>query len=120
VAKQSEKIDDIRRKKEEAHESEKEEESSAPSQTGDGENDTIGDKREDDDEEESFDEDEVDEQRFVDHTYYRIKIGEGFAQRKPSDLAPSKPHISTSTIRLQEASRIQNLLRNVKNIRLRS
>ena len=28
---------------------------------------------------------------FVDHTFYRHKIGEGFIQRKPSKLAPAKP-----------------------------
>ena len=34
---------------------------------------------------------EVGEQRFVDHTCYRHMIGEGFAQRQPSELTPSKP-----------------------------
>jgi hypothetical protein len=28
---------------------------------------------------------------FVDHTFYRHKIGEGFVQRQPSELAPAKP-----------------------------
>jgi hypothetical protein len=27
----------------------------------------------------------------VDHTFYRHKIGEGFIQRQPSELAPAKP-----------------------------
>ena len=28
---------------------------------------------------------------YVDHTFYRHKIGEGFIQRQPSELAPAKP-----------------------------
>ncbi len=27
----------------------------------------------------------------MDHTFYRHKVGEGFIQRQPSELAPSKP-----------------------------
>ena len=37
------------------------------------------------------DDEEVGEQRLADHTYYRHRIGEGFAQRQPSDLVSSKP-----------------------------
>jgi hypothetical protein len=68
-------------------------ERSAPSHTDEGGNVTDGDKREEEDEEQSSDDDdkEVGEQRFVDHTYYRYKIGEGFAQRQPSNLASLKP-----------------------------
>ena len=44
---------------------------------------------------------EVGEQRFVDHIYYRHTIGEGIAQRQPSELTPSKPAYSTSTTKSQ-------------------
>jgi hypothetical protein len=39
------------------------------------------------------DDDDEDElaTRFVDHTFYRHKIGEGFVQRQPSELAAAKP-----------------------------
>jgi len=67
------------------------EEDSVPHQSDDGETGTAGAQRDDDDESESSDEEGVGEQRFVDHTYYRHKIGEGFAQRQPSVLAPSMP-----------------------------
>jgi hypothetical protein len=90
----SEKVDDLSRKQnyEELQPEDNGENNSAPSQADDGEKVTASDEREDeDDEEESSEEDEVGEQRFVDHTFYRHKIGEGFAQRQPSDLAPSKP-----------------------------
>ena len=88
----SEKVDDIKRKNTEPSESEEGEEN-APPQSDDGENVTAGDKREKEEEQQSSEDDdeEVGEQRFVDHTYYRHKIGEGFAQRQPSELAPSKP-----------------------------
>ncbi len=88
----SEKVDDLSRKKNEESPEDNGENNIAPSHSDDGGKVTSGDKRDDeDDEEESSEEDEVGEQRFVDHTYYRHKIGEGFAQRQPSDLAPSKP-----------------------------
>ena len=82
VATLSEKVDDLNRKNTEPSESEEGEEN-APPQSDDGEKATAGDKRDEDEnnEGEPSDEDEDDEQRFVDHTYYRHKIGEGFAQR---------------------------------------
>jgi hypothetical protein len=94
VATLTEKVDDLSRRQEydELRPEDNGENNSAPSHADDGEKVTEGDEREDeDDEEESSEEDEVGEQRFVDHTFYRHKIGEGFAQRQPSDLAPSKP-----------------------------
>ena len=90
----SDKVDDLSRKQnyEELQPEDNGENNIAPSHADDGGRVTAGDEREDeDDEEESSEEDEVGEQRFVDHTFYRHKIGEGFAQRRPSDLAPSKP-----------------------------
>ena len=48
-------------------------------------------RSENDEDEDESDSEEGGEQRFVGHTYYRHKIVEGFAQRQPSDLAPSKP-----------------------------
>ena len=86
----SEKVDDLNRKNTEPSEN-KEGEESAPPQSDDGENFTSGDKRESTNEEDSTYGDEVGDHRFVDHTFYRHKIGEGFSQRHPSDLAPSKP-----------------------------
>ena len=95
VARLAEKVDDLNKKNnEEPPEENGEDNNSAPPQSDDGEKATAGDKRGDEDENnegEPSDDDEVGEQRFVDHTYYRHKIGEGFAQRQPSDLAPSKP-----------------------------
>jgi hypothetical protein len=38
-----------------------------------------------------YDDDDERATLFVDHTFYRHKIGEGFIQRQPSELAPSKP-----------------------------
>jgi hypothetical protein len=52
---------------------------------------TIGGNNQNDEEGAASENEEVDEQRFVDHTYYRHRIGEGFAQRQSSELAPSKP-----------------------------
>ncbi len=89
----AEKFDDLGRKSIADDEENQGAESNAPSHTDEGENVTYGDKREEEDEEQPSDDDDegVGEQRFVDHTYYRHKIGEGFAQRQPSNLAPSKP-----------------------------
>ncbi len=77
------KIDDLGRKIIADNEDNQGAESSAPSHTDEGENGTDGDKHEEENEEQSSDDDEevVGEQRFVDHTYYRHKIGERFAQR---------------------------------------
>ncbi len=86
----SEKVDDLNMKNTEPSKNEDGEERAAP-QSDDGENATTGDKRESTTEEDSSDGDEVGEQRFVEHTLYRHRIGEGFSQRQPSDLAPSKP-----------------------------
>ncbi len=74
----SEKVDDIRKKSIADDEGNQGAESSAPSHTDEGENVTDGDTREEEEEEQSSDDDddEVGEQRFVDHTYYRHKIGE--------------------------------------------
>ncbi len=91
----SEKFDNLGRKSiEEYDEDNQGEDINAPSHTDDGENATDdGGKREENDEEETSDDDdkEVGEYSFVDHIYYRHKIGEGFAQRQPLDLASSKP-----------------------------
>ncbi len=84
------KVYDLNRKNAEPSENEEEEES-APPQSDDGENVTAGDKREISNEEDSSYGDEVGKQRFVDHTFYRHRIGKGFSQRQPSYLAPSKP-----------------------------
>ena len=86
----SEKVDDLDRKNTEPSENDEGEES-APPQSDDGENVTTSDKRESTNEEDSTYGEEFGDQRFVDHTFYRHKIGEGFSQRQPSDLAPSKP-----------------------------
>jgi hypothetical protein len=86
----SEKVDDLNKKNSEPSEN-KEGEESAPPQSDDGENIIASDHREISNEEDSSDGDEVGEQRFVDHIIYRHMIGEGFNQRQPSDLAPSKP-----------------------------
>jgi hypothetical protein len=94
VARLAEKVDNLNKKNnEEPSEESGEHNNSAPPQSDDGEKATAGDKRDEDenDEGEPSDEDEDGEQRFVDHTYYRHKIGEGFSHRQPSDLAPSKP-----------------------------
>jgi hypothetical protein len=69
----------------------KKEKKAHPPQSDDGENVTAGDKRESTNEEDSIYGEEVGDQRFVDDTFYRHKIGEGFSQRHLSDLAPSKP-----------------------------
>ena len=63
---------------------------SAPPQSDEEETVTAGGHREDD-EGESSEEDEGGDFEFVDHTYYRHRIGEGFAQRQPSELAASEP-----------------------------
>ena len=92
MARLAEKFDDLNKKKNEEPPKDKGEDNNAPSQSDDGGKSTAGDKRDDDANTEgdpSY-EDEDGEQRFVDHTYYRHKIGEGFAQRKPSYLASSK------------------------------
>ena len=67
------------------------EDKSSPGHDGEGEDVTTGDMSENDEDEDESDSEDVGEQRFVDHTYYRHKIGEGFSQRQPSDLASSKP-----------------------------
>ena len=82
VARLAEKVDDLNKKKSEEPPEENGEDNSAPPQSDDGEKATAGDKRGDEDENnegEPSDDDEVGEQRFVDHTYYRHRIGEGFA-----------------------------------------
>ncbi len=84
VATMSEKVDDLSMKNTEPSENEEGEKNV-------GGNVTTCDKRESTNEEDSSDGDEIGEQRFVDHTFYRHMIGEGFSQRQPSDLAPSKP-----------------------------
>ncbi len=93
MASLADKVDDLGRRSIADDEENQGEEISAPSHIDEGENVIDGDKREEEEEDQSSDNDdeEVGEQRFVDHTYYRHKIGEGFAQRQPSDLAPSKP-----------------------------
>ena len=80
VATLSEKVDDLNMKNTEPIENEEGEESARP-QSDDGENVTARDKRESTIEEDSTYGDEVGDQRFVDHTFYRHKIGEGFSQR---------------------------------------
>ena len=87
----SEKVDDLNRKNAEPKNENLEEKEIAPPQSDDGENVTTCDKRGSINEEDSTYGDEFGEQRFFDHTFYRHKIGEGFSQRQPSDLAPSKP-----------------------------
>ena len=67
------------------------EDDSAPPQSDDGETCTAGAECDEDDEEESSEEDEGGDSEFVDHTFYRHRIGEGFAQRQPSELAASEP-----------------------------
>ena len=86
----SEKLDDLNKKNTEPSENEEGEES-APPQSDDGKNVIAGDKRESTNEEDSAYGDKFGEQRFVDHTFYRHRIGEGLSQRQPSDLAPSVP-----------------------------
>ena len=90
MARLSEKIDDLKVTKVAASDYEGDENSS-PSHDGGRDDITTGDKSGNEDEEGDSEEDEVGEQMFVDHTYYRHKIVEGFAQRQPSDLASSKP-----------------------------
>ncbi len=80
VATLAEKVDDLNKKKNEDPPEDNGEDNSAPSQSDDEGKATAGDKRDDENNEgESSDEDEDGEQRFVDHTYYRHKIGDGFA-----------------------------------------
>ena len=90
MAKLAEKIDDLKATKVAASHYEGEENSS-PSHDGGRDDVTKGDKSENEDEEGESEEDEVGEQKFVNRTYYRHKIGEGLAQRQPSDLTSSKP-----------------------------
>jgi hypothetical protein len=90
VARLAEKIDDLKTTKIATSDYE-EEENSSPSHDSGRDDITTCDKSENEDEEGESEEDEVGEQRFVAHTYYRHKFGEGFAQRQPSDLASSKP-----------------------------
>ncbi len=90
MARLSEKIDDLTTKNVGAS-ADNEEDNNAPSHDSARDDITTGDKSEIEYEEDESEGDEDDEQRFVDHTYYRQKIGEGFAQRQPSDLATSKP-----------------------------
>ena len=76
----SEKVDDLNRMNTEPSENEEGEES-APPQFNDGEKVTAGEKHESTNEEDSTYGDELfGEQRFVDHTFYRHMIGEGFSQ----------------------------------------
>jgi len=92
VATLAEKVDDLNKKKNEEPPEDNGEDNFAPSQLDDGGKATACDKRDDKNNEgEPSNEDEDGEQRFVDHTYYRHTIGEGFAHRQPSDLALSKP-----------------------------
>ena len=85
-----EKIDDLKATKVASSDYEGEENSS-PSHDGGRDDVTTSDKSENEDEEGESEEDEIGEQRFVEHKYCRHKIGEGFAQRQPSDLTSSKP-----------------------------
>ena len=91
MAKLTEKIDDLSTRDDNGASANNGEENSSPSHDGEGDEVTTGDKSENEDDEDESDSEEVGEQRFVDHTYYRHKIGEGFSQRQPSDLASSKP-----------------------------
>jgi hypothetical protein len=84
------KVDYLNKKNNEPSENEEGEESATP-QSDNGENVTSGDKRESTNEEDFAYGGDFGEQRFVDHNCYRHRIGEGFSQRQPSDLAPSKP-----------------------------
>jgi hypothetical protein len=121
VATLSDKVDDLKKKKNQEAPEDSGEDTSAPCQSDDGKKAIADDKRDyEDDEEESSYEDEVGEQRFVDHTYYRNKIGEGFAQRQPSNLAPSKP--AYFNIDDQVARTLGDSIspQSVKNIRSRS
>ena len=88
----SEKVNNLNRKNVKPHTENEEGEGSAPPQSDDGETVTSGDKRESSNEKDFSYGNEVNEQRFVDLTFYRHKIGEGFSQqRQPSDLSSSKP-----------------------------
>jgi hypothetical protein len=91
LAKLSENIDDLSTRNVNGASTSSGEDNSSPSHDGEGDDVTTCDKSENDDEEDESESEEVGEQRFVDHTYYRHKIGEGFSQRQPSDLASSKP-----------------------------
>jgi hypothetical protein len=91
VAKLSEKIDDLAIGNRNRTSTNNGYDNSSPSHDGERDNVTTGDRSENNDDEDGSDSEDGDEQRFVDHTYYRHKIGEGFSQRQPSDLAPSKP-----------------------------
>ena len=90
MARLAEKIDDLKATKVAASDYEGEENSSPAHDVG-RDDITSGDKSENEDEEGESEEDDVGEQRFVDYTYYRHKIGERFAQRQPPNLASSKP-----------------------------
>ena len=91
VAKLSEKIDDLAIRNRNGTSTNNGYDNSSPSHDGERDNVTTGDRSENNDDEDGSDSEDGDEQRFVDHTYYRHKIGEGFSHRQPSDLAPSKP-----------------------------
>jgi hypothetical protein len=77
VAKLSEKIDDLKATKAATSDYEGENNTSL-SHNCDRDYVTIGDKSENDDVKGASKEDEVGDHRFVNHTYYRHKIGEGF------------------------------------------
>jgi len=92
VATLSEKVDDTSKKNAESqNEDEKVKEAHPLNPIDDGKNAKTSDKRENSNQEDASYGDEVGEQRFLDHTLYRHKIGEDFSERQPSDLAPSNP-----------------------------
>ncbi len=92
MAKLTEKIDDLStRANVNGASANNGEDKSSPSHDGEGEDITIGGRSKNDEDEDESDSEEVGEQRLVDHTYYRHRIGEGFSQRQPADLASSKP-----------------------------
>ena len=78
----AEKVDDLYKKKNEEPPEDNGEDNNAPSQSDDGGKVKACDKRDDEKNQgEPSYEDEDGDHRFVDHTYYHQKIGEGFAQR---------------------------------------
>ncbi len=79
LAKLSEKIDDLSTRNVNGALANNGEDNSSPNHDGEGDDFITCDKSENDDDEDKSYSEEGGEQRFVDHTYYRHKIGEGFS-----------------------------------------
>ncbi len=91
VGRLAEKINSLSRGRRIATSDDDGEDNSLPPHNGERGDATIGGSSKNDEEGAASKDEEVGAHRFVDHTYYRHRNGEGFAQRQPLDLSPSKP-----------------------------